>query len=132
VNRYPSGAEKTSGCFDAALRPLALYAEPTPAPFPEGIDPAPLLDMARRLSAGFDYLRVDFMVAEGRAWLGELTIYPGGGRSTNYRDDAAEELVGLIYAAAHRGAPPPVLLDGRAHFTAPPATGGLTARPAPA
>jgi len=26
VNRYPTGLGKTSGCFDAGLRPLALHA----------------------------------------------------------------------------------------------------------
>jgi hypothetical protein len=132
VNRYPAGGDKISGCFDGALRPLALYADPATAGFPDGIDPAPLLDMARRLSDGWAYLRVDFMGVAGRAWLGELTVYPGGGRSTNYRDDAAELAVGALYAAAARGAPPPFLLDGREHFTAPPVPRGLTASPAEA
>ena len=129
VNRFPGGAETTTGCFDSALRLLALYAEPATAPFPEGIDPAPLLAMACRLSAGLTFLRVDFMVGEGRAWLGELTNYPGGGRTSSYRDDAADELVGTLYAAAHRGAPAPFMLDGREHFREPAAPGGLTARP---
>ncbi|CAH0294037.1 ATP-grasp fold amidoligase family protein [Roseomonas sp. CECT 9278] len=132
VNRYPAGAPDASGCLDAALRPLALYAEPATTGFPAGIDPAPLLEMARRLSAGFVYLRVDFLAAAGRAWLCELTVYPGGGRSTNYRDDAAELLVGRLYAAAQRGAPPPFMLDGREHFTGPAVPGGLTLRPAQA
>jgi hypothetical protein len=120
VNRYPQGSDQLSAGFDAALRPLGLYAAPATTTWPEEIDPAPLLDMARRLSAGFVYMRVDFMVAQGRAWLAELTQYPGGGRSTNFRDDAAEELVGTLYAAAQAGLPPPFLLDGRVHFRDPP------------
>jgi hypothetical protein len=121
VNRFGAGGDTGSGCFDTALRPLGLYAEAMTEPFPAAIDAASLLEMARRLSAGFVYLRVDFMVARGRAWLGELTLYPGGGRSTNFRDDAAEVLLGGLYAAAQRGAPQPFVLDGRTHFTDPPA-----------
>jgi hypothetical protein len=128
VNRFPPGAETLSGCFDVAMRPLALYAKPSPAACPEGIDPAPLLEAARRLSAGLVYLRVDFLVAEGRAWLCELTNYPGGGRTISFRDQAAELLLGELYAAAHHGAAQPCQLDARIHFTDPPGTGGLTAR----
>jgi hypothetical protein len=129
VNTFPHGSETVSGCFDTALRPLGLYAAPSPAPFPGEIDPARLLAAAARLSSGLVYLRVDFLVAEGRAWLCELTNYPGGGRSSNFRDEAAELLVGELYAAAHRGAPPPFHLDARLHFTGPPGPSGLTARP---
>ncbi len=125
VNHHPRGAETRSAAFDTALRPLALYAEPATATFPEDIEAAPLLDMAARLSTGFVYMRVDFMVAEGRAWLAELTQYPGGGRAKGFRDDEVEGLISALWAAAHAGQPPPFQLDGRIHLRPAPAPGAV-------
>lgn len=39
-----------------------------------------MLDMAEKLSAGFDYIRVDFYALKDRIYLGELTNYPARGR----------------------------------------------------
>ena len=37
------------------------------------------VDAARAISLGRDYLRVDFMLASGTLWAGELTAYPSAG-----------------------------------------------------
>ncbi|MFC0666404.1 ATP-grasp fold amidoligase family protein [Azotobacter chroococcum] len=38
-----------------------------------------MLDIAKRLAAPFGYLRVDFYLYDGKIYIGELTITPGGG-----------------------------------------------------
>ncbi len=47
--------------------------------------------IAEKLSAGFDALRVDFLITPDRFYLGELTLYDGGGRIKfdSYESDAA-------------------------------------------
>lgn len=49
---------------------------PAPAELPV------LLDVAARLGAGFDFIRVDLYAVDGQVWFGELTPYPGGGYGT--------------------------------------------------
>lgn len=44
-----------------------------PANFPE------MLEVARRLSAGFDFVRVDLYSLEGRIYFGEMTVTPNAG-----------------------------------------------------
>jgi hypothetical protein len=44
---------------------------------------ADALQLARSIAAGLDYARVDFMVAHGRLYSGEVTIYPTAGLMTN-------------------------------------------------
>jgi len=41
------------------------------------------MEIARRLASGSDYLRVDFMVVDGKLHGGELTPYPSAGLMTN-------------------------------------------------
>jgi hypothetical protein len=38
-----------------------------------------MLEVARIVAAGFDFLRVDFYIEQEHAYLGEVTPYPGGG-----------------------------------------------------
>ncbi len=38
-----------------------------------------MLDIARRLSAGFPYCRVDCYLVDNRVYVGELTFYPNRG-----------------------------------------------------
>lgn len=38
-----------------------------------------MLDAARRLGEGYDFIRVDLYAREGQVWLGELTPYPAAG-----------------------------------------------------
>ncbi len=67
--------------YDMAQRPLPVLN--TGLPDPEG---APTLhgferyvDLARRLSAGLDFVRVDLLSWRGRPMFGEFTLYPNSG-----------------------------------------------------
>ncbi|AJE21248.1 Glycosyltransferase [Azotobacter chroococcum NCIMB 8003] len=57
--------------------------EKKPSPDPHLLDPPKelpeMLDIAKRLAAPFGYLRVDFYLYDGKIYIGELTITPGGG-----------------------------------------------------
>ena len=48
-----------------------------PVPRPPYLDE--LLEVGRAMAAGTDMLRVDFLIARHRFWLGELTVYPASG-----------------------------------------------------
>jgi hypothetical protein len=51
-----------------------------------------MLDVARVLSAGVDFVRVDLYDLAGRVVFGEMTTYPGGGRATFDPPDVYERL----------------------------------------
>lgn len=57
--------------FDAPLHPGPLPARP------DNLDA--MLAMAERLGAGFDHIRIDFLVSRGKIHVGELTVYSFGG-----------------------------------------------------
>jgi hypothetical protein len=60
--------------------PIRYISPPGPArPAPAALEE--MLAIARRLSEGFDFLRVDLYCVEERVYCGELTIYPGCGLS---------------------------------------------------
>lgn len=80
-----------SGIFDAAGRRLRV-TNTVVAQDPGRALPAQYrvpgcyhraIEVARRLAAGTDYLRVDFMVADGKLHGGEITPYPSAGLMTN-------------------------------------------------
>ncbi|MFZ4810225.1 MAG: ATP-grasp fold amidoligase family protein [Ilumatobacteraceae bacterium] len=50
----------------------------TPLPAPP--DLAAMISIAEKLSAGWDFMRVDLYAVDGRIVVGELTMTPGGGR----------------------------------------------------
>lgn len=43
-----------------------------------------MLEISRRLSQGLPFLRVDFYEIDGKLYIGELTLYPGGGFAPFY------------------------------------------------
>ena len=47
---------------------------------PRPTELAVMLDAARKLSAGFDFVRVDLYLVHGRIYVGEMTLTPLGGR----------------------------------------------------
>lgn len=51
-----------------------------------------MLDLSKRLSCGFPFMRVDFYEIDGRLYIGELTLYPGGGYSPFYPADWDETI----------------------------------------
>jgi hypothetical protein len=69
--------------FTPEWQPIALtqYAESLPQSLPEA--PATLREMisaAERLGKGVDFLRADFYQSTRGVLLGEITLYPGGGK----------------------------------------------------
>jgi hypothetical protein len=66
---------------DWQLIPLTFYREPLPEPLPDRPDTlAEMLDVAARLGAGLDFVRVDLFDTVDGVVLGEITVYPEGGR----------------------------------------------------
>ena len=53
--------------------PMATAEVPCPGPFDQ------MLDIARKLSAGFAFVRIDLYAVEGRIYFGELTFHPESG-----------------------------------------------------
>ena len=80
---YPDGErlrEEDTGTHNGLL-PDDFAA---PAELPDAIR------LARKISHGFDYMRVDFLAAAGRLYLSELTLYPASGYgSENWRTELA-------------------------------------------
>jgi hypothetical protein len=64
-----------------------------PVPRPAHLEE--LLDVARRLSAGFSFVRVDLYDVEGRVVFGELTFYPEAGLGVFIPPSADRELGAL-------------------------------------
>lgn len=58
---------------------IATSAQPSgeASPRPFGLDR--MLEIGAELSAGFDFIRVDFLSLPDRFYLGELTVYPSSG-----------------------------------------------------
>ena len=52
---------------------------PVGPPVPRPARLAEMLDAARRIAAGYDFLRVDLYEHDGVVWFGEVTPYPGSG-----------------------------------------------------
>jgi hypothetical protein len=66
--------------YDTRWHPLAdhfVLGEPSPRPRPDNLDQ--ILSIARRLSVGWDFIRVDLYDVDGELWFGEFTPYPSGG-----------------------------------------------------
>lgn len=68
--------------FDPAWRPIELtrYKESLPDPLPPRPDRLPeMLEIARRLGTGIDFVRIDLYDSTQGVILGEMTVYPSGG-----------------------------------------------------
>lgn len=78
------GARQTLDIYDMDFHPVPTRFEDLPLSEPQVTVPPPnfaqMLDIARKLSAGVGYVRVDLYNILGRIVFGELTNYPGGGR----------------------------------------------------
>lgn len=85
---------------------ISSLTEPAgePSPRPHGL--ARMLEIAEILSAGFDFVRVDFMALPDRFYLGEMTVYPSSGLKPLHPPEAEEDLGArwhLPVGAAGRG-----------------------------
>jgi hypothetical protein len=76
------GGGQTLDIYDMDFRPLPARQD-LPLSVPQAIVPPPnfsrMLDIARELSAGVSFVRVDLYNLAGRIVFGELTNYPGAG-----------------------------------------------------
>lgn len=55
-----------------------------------------MLEIAKKLSKGFPFIRVDFFDTEDKVYLAELTLYPGGGTSLYQPESFNKELGNLL------------------------------------
>jgi hypothetical protein len=78
---HDRGGEHARSIYTGEWEPLPIQLTEIPQgpveAAPEGL--ARMLDLSRRLSVAFEYVRVDLYWVEGRPWFGELTNYPGSG-----------------------------------------------------
>lgn len=65
-------------------------------PYPEPLNFQEMLDVARKLSADFPFVRVDLYNVEGRIYFGELTFYPWTGYVQFNPDEFDYTLGGLM------------------------------------
>ena len=75
--------EHHANYYDTDLK-LMPFGEANLAPIPEAEITIPstihkMFDLAKKLSTGYPFLRVDFYDVNGRIYFGELTFYPAGG-----------------------------------------------------
>mgnify|MGYP001205365166 CR=1 FL=1 len=66
--------------YDTQWQPLAdhfVLGTPRFSPRPSNLDQ--LLNVASRLAAGWDFIRIDLYDIAGQLWFGEFTPYPSGG-----------------------------------------------------
>jgi len=80
VNRDRFGTSHTATFLDADWNPLPVRW----LTVPRGDEPRPaeletMLEIARSLGSGWDFIRVDLYAVDGAVWFGEYTPYPGGG-----------------------------------------------------
>jgi hypothetical protein len=84
--------------YDLELNDLGIIAgeEPRlePAIRPANFDK--MLDLARKLSRGLDFLRVDMYNIDGRIYVGELTSYPNAG-IVPFIPQSLDELLGTYW-----------------------------------
>jgi hypothetical protein len=67
-----------------------------PRDFPTPPNLPLILDAAERMAAGFDFLRVDLYVVNGRPYFGEATFFPGSGTKT-FDPPEYEEIIGDMW-----------------------------------
>lgn len=88
------------GYFDLDLRPMPFRDVPTSELLMEAEKPINfdlMIDLARKLSQGLPYVRVDFYNIKGRIIFGEMTFYPAGG-TFDYTPDEYNRIIGDLIA----------------------------------
>lgn len=76
--------------------PVSHKALANGGPEPRPPELEEMLQLARLLSAGFDFVRVDLYRAKGRVWFNELTFTPGAGLMT-YHPPEYDEIFGRMW-----------------------------------
>lgn len=94
--------------FDLDWQPVPLvqerYRSMVPPAEPENLKA--MLDVARRLSQPFAFVRVDLYNIQGRIVFGELTLSPATGINRTYTEDALQHLGDLVDLSKVPGARP--------------------------
>jgi hypothetical protein len=87
--------------FDLDWRPLAITCRPERGTYPvqRPVSLEEMVDVARRLSEGFDFIRVDLFNVSGRVLVGELTFTPNAGYRPFHQLSVEREL-GQLWAGA--------------------------------
>lgn len=70
------GATRDFHLPDGTWVPVEMRHAPSGLPFPHPDKLSEILSIASRLSRSFEFMRVDFYVADGRVLVGELTSFP--------------------------------------------------------
>lgn len=68
--------------FSQQWQPLeyqGFYYEPYPGVLPRSEKFEEMLEVVRKMAGDSDFMRVDLYVVDGQIYVGELTLYPGGG-----------------------------------------------------
>jgi len=81
----------------------ALSDQPIAAQRPERL--TEMLDLAERLAAGHDFLRVDLYDVGGRLWFGEFCLFPGSGLDP-FHPAALDDRLGERWAMVRAGVLP--------------------------
>ena len=80
--------------FDAQWKHLPFRQKSpnaaTPPQAPANVEK--MLEISRKLSEKLNFMRVDFYEIDGRLYIGELTLYPGGGFAPFYPDEWDREI----------------------------------------
>jgi hypothetical protein len=83
---------------DRAWRRHAWYlrSPPNPEPFAPPPQLDQIIEVAERLGADFDHVRVDFYDTHDRIWIGEMTTYPYGGL-VPFQPDEVDYIIGSYW-----------------------------------
>ena len=94
--------------YDPHWKPLpfcyAEYPRGSEVPVPAGLEE--MLEIARRLSEGVDFVRVDLYYVDGRVYFGELTPYPACGLAP-FSPPTADEWLGRFWTLPTAPGSPP-------------------------
>jgi hypothetical protein len=77
ANQGDQGHERTQSYYDMEWRllPMRTLDRPSAAPAPRPREFEIMRMMAERLAENCDHIRVDFLLSDGRVYLGEVTSY---------------------------------------------------------
>lgn len=80
VNRGRFGDRQTTTFLDADWRPVPVRWRIQPvAEEQRPVELDKMMEVARALGTGWDFIRVDLYAVDGEVWFGEYTPYPGSG-----------------------------------------------------
>ena len=110
VNRNRYGTDQTATFLDADWRRLPVrWTNQSVADERRPAELDKMLDVARVLGAGWDFVRIDLYAVDGDVWFGEYTPYPGSGLR-RFKPDTFDRALG-----AHWQLPTPAEVRSGTH-----------------